>query len=167
MSGVCVELHGADLAGQVAVGTCLSVFGTAKLDRQPDNNAVRAWADIQVLSFSTSWHALTNRDSLPGTGGLPQSADHSEMHRMSHCHICHGSGYGSSCMLHELLHLTSGKMNTILCKVALVIQMCRMACRSGQTTSLLQPHASSSSSLPWPLTGQTGQLRSSGSRSSC
>ena len=53
-SAACIELQGADLVGKVTVGTCLSVFGTVRLDRQPDNNAVRAWADIQVLSTHAS-----------------------------------------------------------------------------------------------------------------
>ena len=73
-SGVCIELQGADLAGQVTVGTCLSVFGAVMLDRQPDNNAVRAWADIQVASSPASWHILSNQSSLPRTGGLPPSS---------------------------------------------------------------------------------------------
>ena len=52
-SALCIELEGEDLAGHVALGACLSVFGTAALVHQPDGNAVRAWTDVQVINSFT------------------------------------------------------------------------------------------------------------------
>ena len=57
-SALCIELEGEDLAGRVAVGTCLSVFGTAALTHQPDGSAVRAWTGVQVPNgFTDPWVA--------------------------------------------------------------------------------------------------------------
>ena len=50
-SALCIELQGSDLAGHVAVGTCMSVFGTAALTYQPDGNVMRAWTDLQVTNI--------------------------------------------------------------------------------------------------------------------
>ncbi len=53
-SALSIELQGEDLVGRVAVGTCLSVYGTVALTHMPDSNAVRAWTTAQVPNISTS-----------------------------------------------------------------------------------------------------------------
>ena len=62
-----VELLGNDLAGQVAVGASLLIFGTVGLTWASDTSAVQAWSDIQVRgSLQTQKAASGQIDTVSG-----------------------------------------------------------------------------------------------------
>lgn len=63
-SSLCVELLGNDLAGQVAVGASLFVFGTVGLTWASDTSAVQAWSDIQVRALPQTQNTALGRAYL-------------------------------------------------------------------------------------------------------